>query len=98
MKETLDQLKFTWNIEQVREQVIILEIISVRIFFILLWFFFLHLKGKQFLSGIEEDLHAHRKTYLWSDWPKLIITEEIYFSFVWITTEVQSLIPIDRKA
>jgi hypothetical protein len=37
-------------------------------------------------------------TYLWSDWPELIVTEEISLSFVWITAEVQSLIPINRKA
>lgn len=34
---------------------------------------------------------------LWSDWSELFVTEEVYFSAVWITTEVQNLIPIDYK-
>lgn len=38
------------------------------------------------------------ETYLGSYWPELIVTEQIYLPFVWVTAEMQSLIPINRKA
>lgn len=46
----------------------------------------------------SQCLCASQKTYLRGYWPELIVTEQIYLSFVWVTAEVQSLIPIDSKA
>ena len=39
-----------------------------------------------------------QKAYLGSYWPELIVTEQVYLSLVWVTAEVQRLIPIDSKA
>lgn len=46
----------------------------------------------------SQCLRPHWNTYLGSYWPELIVTEQIYLSFVWLTAEMQSLVPINRKA
>lgn len=46
----------------------------------------------------SQCLHPHWNTYLGSYWPELIVTEQIYLSFVWLTAEMQSLVPVNCKA
>lgn len=46
----------------------------------------------------SQCLRPHWNTYLGSYWPELIVTEQIYLSFVWLTAEMQSLVPINCKA